>query len=75
MHANLLKKLILFKYWLKSNSLLKILVGIWKECKMAVKWLNELFTIAILGSKEMILFKFYYSPNVEVKDFKFKTMC
>lgn len=41
---------------------------------MAVKWLNELFTIAILGSKEMILFKFYYSPNVEVKDFKFKTL-
>lgn len=42
---------------------------------MAVKWLNELFTIAILGSKEIILFKFYYSPYVEVKDFKFKTMC
>lgn len=40
---------------------------------MAVKWLNELFTIAILGSKDIILFKFYYSPNVEVKDFKFKT--
>lgn len=33
---------------------------------MAVKWLNELFTIAILGSKDIILFKFYYSPNVEL---------
>lgn len=32
---------------------------------MAVKWLNELFTIVILGPKEIILFKFYYSPNVE----------